>query len=416
MKFRKQCWLWSGSILFVLVCSLSFAEERSWPQWMGPKHDGISTESDWSTDWPTSGLPVAWKREIGIGFSSISIDDGRLFTMGHVDGEEYVYCMNEQNGEVLWSHKYPCQLVDNLHEGGPGSTPTIHEGLVYTVGREGQLFCFEAETGKIVWQKDLQKDLNVILPEWGFTSSAYVYKDQILLEAGRVVSYNKLTGEKKWESGQHTAGYGSAAVMKEGEQSYIVTLDCDALRVYAADTGQEIAQTPWESPFRTNSTTPIVEGNLIYISAGYNVGCALYRWTGSDLEQVYKNRGMRNHFNNSILFNGNLYGFDGNSNLGRVVQLTCMKMKTGEIAWKQRGMGCGSLMIVDGKLLALSEDGELILAKATPESFQEIARVPFLSGRCWTVPIFLNGRIYGRNATGTLVAVDVPKGKNRKTR
>ncbi len=413
MKFRKKCWRWDYSILFVLVCSLSFAEERSWPQWMGPNHDGISTETNWSTDWPTSGLPVAWKREIGIGFSSISIDDGRLFTMGHVNGEEYVYCMSEQNGEILWSHKYPCQLVDNLHEGGPGSTPTIHEGLVYTVGREGQLFCFEAETGKIIWQKDLQKDLDVILPEWGFTSSAYVYKDQILLEAGRVVSYHKLTGEKKWQSSQHTAGYGSAALMKEDEQSYIVTLDCDALRVYAADSGQEIAQTPWESPFRTNSTTPIVQGNLIYISAGYNVGCALYRWTGSDLEQVYKNRGMRNHFNNSILLDGNLYGFDGNSNLGRVVQLTCMNMKTGEIAWKQRGMGCGSLMIVDGKLLALSEDGDLILAKATPESFQEIARVPFLSGRCWTVPIFLNGRIYGRNASGTLVAVNVPKGNNR---
>ncbi len=413
MKFRKKCWRWDYSILFVLACSLSFAEERSWPQWMGPNHDGISTETNWSTDWPTSGLPVAWKREIGIGFSSISIDDGRLFTMGHVDGEEYVYCMSEQNGEILWSHKYPCQLVDNLHEGGPGSTPTIHEGLVYTVGREGQLFCFEAETGKIIWQKDLQKDLDVILPEWGFTSSAYVYKDQILLEAGRVVSYHKLTGEKKWQSSQHTAGYGSAALMKEDEQSYIVTLDCDALRVYAADSGQEIAQTPWESPFRTNSTTPIVQGNLIYISAGYNVGCALYRWTGSDLEQVYKNRGMRNHFNNSILLDGNLYGFDGNSNLGRVVQLTCMNMKTGEIAWKQRGMGCGSLMIVDGKLLALSEDGDLILAKATPDSFQEIARVPFLSGRCWTVPIFLNGRIYGRNASGTLVAVNVPKGNNR---
>ncbi|WP_417850993.1 PQQ-binding-like beta-propeller repeat protein [Thalassoglobus sp.] len=413
MKFRKKCWRWDYSILFVLVCSLSFAEERSWPQWMGPNHDGISTETNWSTDWPTSGLPVAWKREIGIGFSSISIDDGRLFTMGHVNGEEYVYCMSEQNGEILWSHKYPCQLVDNLHEGGPGSTPTIHDGLVYTVGREGQLFCFEAETGKIIWQKDLQKDLDVILPEWGFTSSAYIYKDQILLEAGRVVSYHKLTGEKKWQSSQHTAGYGSAALMKEDEQSYIVTLDCDALRVYAADSGQEIAQTPWESPFRTNSTTPIVQGNLIYISAGYNVGCALYRWTGSDLEQVYKNRGMRNHFNNSILLDGNLYGFDGNSNLGRVVQLTCMNMKTGEIAWKQRGMGCGSLMIVDGKLLALSEDGDLILAKATPESFQEIARVPFLSGRCWTVPIFLNGRIYGRNASGTLVAVNVPKGNNR---
>ncbi len=407
--FRKRCIRWSSFAILLFVCSVTIAEERSWPQWMGPKHDGISQESNWSPDWPGSGLPVAWKKDIGIGFSSISIAEGRLLTMGHVDGEEFVYCLSEQTGELLWSHKYRCQLVDNLHEGGPGSTPTIHEGLVYSVGREGQFFCFELETGKIVWEKDLQKDLDVILPEWGFTSSAYVYQDQIILEAGRVVSYNKLTGEKSWQSEKHQAGYGSVAVMKQNQQTYFVSLDCDALRVYTAEDGREVASAPWESPFRTNSTTPIVQGNRIYISAGYNVGCALFQWTGSDLELVYKNRGMRNHFNNSILLDGYLYGFDGNSNLGRVVQLTCMNLKTGEVAWKQRGMGCGSLMIVNGKLLALSEDGDLILANATPERFEEIVRVPFLSGRCWTVPVFLNNRIYGRNASGTLVAVEVPK-------
>ncbi len=394
---------------WLLLASSLFAEDQNWPQWMGPRHDGISRETGWSADWPESGLPEVWSREIGIGFSSLAISGDRLYTMGHVNGKEYVYCLETKTGRTIWSHGYPCQLVDNLHEGGPGATPTIDGTFVYTLGREGQLFCFAARTGKVVWQKHLQQDLDVSLPEWGFTSSAYILGDQLILEAGRVVSYNKRTGRKNWQTERHQAGYGSAAVMKHQGQTFIATLDCDALRLTNANNGQELANVPWRSPFRTNSTTPIIQNDQIYISTGYNVGCGLFRWTGSQLEKLYAHRGMRNHFNNSILLDGYLYGFDGNSNLGRVVRLTCMNWTTGEVAWKQRGFGCGSLMIADGKLLILSEDGDLVLARATPERYEELARSPFLTGRCWTVPVLLNGRIYGRNAAGTLRVVALPE-------
>lgn len=385
------------------------AEDHDWPNWMGPNHDGISNEVVAGSDWSKEGLSVAWEKEIGIGFSSISIADGRVYTMGHVAGEEIVYCFNEQDGSLIWSHRYPCALVNNLHEGGPGSTPTIDSGKVYTVGREGQLFCFVAETGKVVWQKELQKDLGVILPEWGFTSSAYVLDDSIILEAGRVVRYNKLSGQKIWQTAKHQAGYGSVAEFDVDGKTLLCSFDCDALRVLNAVDGQELDSVEWSSPFRTNSTTPIVTEDLIYISAGYNVGCGLFRWQDNRLVEVYRNRKMRNHFNNSILYEGHLYGFDGNSNLGRVVQLTCMELETGEVCWQQRGLGCGSLMTVDGKLLALSEDGKLILAHAKSDKYDEITRVQFLEGRCWTVPVVLNNRIYGRNAAGLMRVVELPK-------
>ena len=382
--------------------------DDGWPNWMGPQHNGISTEKV-SSDWPQAGLPVVWEKEIGIGFSSISIKESRLYTMGHIDGREYVYCLDVKTGELLWSHDYPCALVNNLHEGGPGATPTIDGNYVYTVGREGQLFCFLATTGEVVWYKDLQQDLDVILPEWGFTSSPRIWKDRLFLEAGRLVAFNKFDGKKLWQSDVHQAGYGSVTVYSVGDKTRLASFDCDALRISDANNGEELASVEWSSPYRTNSTTPIVQGDLIYISAGYNVGCGLFRWTGKDLQEVYRNRYMRNHFNNSILLDGYLYGFDGNSNLGRVVQLTCQNLEDGTVAWKQRGLGCGSLMIVDGKILALSEKGELILAEATPEEYRELARSPFLTGRCWTVPILLNGRIYGRNAAGTLKVVQLPK-------
>ena len=406
MMFRRA-WIAGVSWLGLACAPLAAAEPAAWPNWMGPQRDGISREAGWKTDWPKDGLPVAWSREIGIGFSSISIADGRLFTLGHVDGEEIVWCLNAKTGDVLWSHRYPSELNDNLHEGGPASTPTIDGDRVYTLGKEGQLFCFDAATGAIRWQKLLQKDLDVPLPEWGFASSPVIVGNQLLLEGGRVVSFDKQTGVQQWQTATHVAGYGSAAVFEHpAGKKLVATLDCAGLRVLTLKTGEELAFQPWDSPFRTNATTPIVQGNRIYISSAYQVGCGLFEFTGTELKQVYANREMRNHFSNSILYDGHLYGFDGNSNLGRVVQVTCMNFATGKVAWKKPGLGCGSLMIADGKLLLLGESGTLVLANATPRGFEEVARSPFLEGRCWTMPVLLDKRIYGRNSAGKLVCAD----------
>lgn len=384
------------------------ADSPSWPNWMGAQHDGISTEAGWSTDWPAIGLPVVWEQQIGIGFSSVSIADQRLFTMGHTEGQETVFCLDADTGKKIWSHEYKSKLVDNLYEGGPGSTPTIDDDRVYTFGKEGQLFCFRCSDGEILWQRELQADLDVSLPEWGFNSSPRILDDQLILEAGRVVAYDKQTGEMRWKTSKHHAGYGSVAVMQVDDKQLLATLDSESLRIIDSEQGHELDSFPWASPFRTNSTTPIVHGDTIFISTGYQVGCGLFRWKNGKLDLVYDNREMRNHFNNSILHRGHLYGFDGNSNLGRVVSLVCLDHDSGEVKWKHRGLGCGSLMLADDKLILLSEDGQLVIADATPAGFQELARTEILEGRCWTVPVLLDGKVYARNAAGRLVCVDLP--------
>ncbi|MCA9231450.1 MAG: PQQ-like beta-propeller repeat protein [Planctomycetales bacterium] len=337
--------------------------------------------------------------------------EGRLFTMGHVEGKEFLYCLDCKTGETIWSHSYECALVDNLHDGGPGSTPTLDGDRVYALGREGQLFCLRAATGELVWSKLLQTDLGVEMPEWGFTSSPRVLGNQLILEAGRVVSYDKHTGKKNWQTPPHKLGYGSVASFENKGNVLLASLDCDGLRIVQADDGEEVAFEPWESPYQTNSTTPIVHEDRLFISTGYNVGCGLFQLVGSKLEPVYTNRDMCNHFNNCILLDGYLYGMDGNSHSSRNVKLTCMNFDTGEVAWTERGFGCGSLMIADGKLIILSEEGTLIVAEASAAGFRELCRSPFLEGRCWTVPVMLDGRVYGRNAAGKLVCLALPTAK-----
>lgn len=398
-------------VLYAVLSLLLFthsAGAADWPNWMGPNLNGVSTQQDWSADWPADGLPQLWTKPIGIGFSSVSIVDGLLYAMGHTDGKETVWCLNADSGKEVWSHSYPAQLNANLYEGGPGATATVDGDFVYTLSIDGRLLCLDRKTGDVAWQNQLRQDLDVDLHEWGFDSSPLILKDQLILQGGRLVSYNKRSGKLLWRSEKHTAGYGAVRAFAFGKQTLLAHLDCDGLRINDSADGREVALTPWKSPFRTNSTTPIVVDDQIYISSGYNVGCGLFQLQGTQLSEVYTSKKMRNHFNNSILLDGYLYGFDGNSNLGRVVTLTCMDFATGEVMWRKAGLGCGSVTVADNKLLILSDRGELVLANAQSTEYQELARSDFLTGRCWTVPVLLNGKIYGRNAAGTLKCVQLP--------
>ena len=395
-------------VLFTAAC-FAGQSDTDWSQWFGAGRDGVSVESGLADVWPKSGLPGVWSRQIGKGFSSISIAGERVFCMGHIDGAEIVWCLNKLTGDVIWKHEYSGRLLPNLHEGGPAATPTVAGDVVYTLGKEGQLFCLNTADGSIVWEQMLQTTLGVKLPEWGFSSSPLLLGDQLILEAGRVVSIDRHSGAIQWQTERHNAGYGSAAPFERDGQMLLATLDCDGLRVVGASDGRELAFAAWKSPYQTNSTTPIVSGDMIFVSTGYNVGCALFRFTGDDLEQVYSNREMRNHFSNCVLRDGWLYGIDGNSHNGRNATLNCMSLATGELAWKQRGNGCGSVIAADGKLLVLAENGDLVMVAESSQGFQELGRSEFLEGRCWTAPALSGGMLFGRNADGLLKCVLLPQ-------
>lgn len=396
----------------VAVVLLSFAcSAGDWPNWMGADLTGISKETGWSDRWPEDGLPEVWTKEIGIGFSSVSIVGGRLYTMGHDDGKETVWCLKADSGDVVWKHSYDAERNGNLYEGGPGSTPTVDGESVYTLSVDGRLLCLNRNNGTVEWERSLQVELDTRLHEWGYNSSPFIIGNRLLVQGGRVACFDKRNGRKLWLSEPHRAGYGSIRAFKHQGEMLLAGLDCEGLRVTRLNDGSEVAFHPWKSPFDTNSTTPIIVKDTIYISTGYNVGCGLFRLKDGELEELYTSRKMRNHFNNSILYQGHLYGMDGNSNLGRIVTLTCMDHQTGEVKWKQPGFGCGTVTVANDRLLILSERGDLVTGKASPDGFEEISRARILHGRCWTVPVLLDGRVYARNAEGDLVCVQLPEKK-----
>ena len=377
----------SGVWLLIGSTALSFhAAAADWYRWRGPDLNGVSKEAGWLTSWPAGGPKQLWKASVGTGFSSISVSQGRVYTMGNSDDTETVYCFNVENGSLRWKHSYPCPLDPNVYEGGPNATPTVDGNAVYTFSRKGDVFAFRADTGAVLWQKNIQSELDLRIPGWGFSSSPLVLDKLLVLNAGGAgTALDKESGKVVWQSGKEAARYSSAVPVQMGKQQAVALFSGKVFEAVAVADGHVLWEFPWPTSYGANIGDPILVGEKFFISSGYNQGCALLQISGNQPNPLWRNKNMRNHFNCSVLLQEAIYGFDESA------ELRCLDAKTGAVKWTEKGLGKGSLMAADGKLIILGERGQLIIAEASPVSFKR------LSG----------GRIYCRNAAGDVVCLDV---------
>jgi outer membrane protein assembly factor BamB len=277
---------------------------------------------------------------------------------------------------------------------------------VYTLSKRGMVFCLDAGSGAVVWSKDLHKDFGIKWPDWGLSGSALVLEDMVVFNAGTSgIAFNKATGALIWQSGKKPSGYATPMAFTQAGMKRLAIFASKSLVAVDAKTGEEAWSYTWKTSWNVNAATPIVSGETMFISSGYGKGCALLGIGGEWVREIYVNKSMRNQCNNSVLWRGYVYGFDGQ--VGGKCSLTCVDYSSGEVKWSKKGLGTGSVMISDGKLVILGERGRLVIAEASPGGFKELARSQILEGKCWTVPVLSNGRIYARNAEGDLVCLDV---------
>lgn len=399
-------------LLLFLLSQFSFADD--WPCWRGPNHNGISNEKNWRDQWPKDGPAQLWKAKVGIGFSSVVVSNKHLLTIGHSAGQDTVYCLNAETGKQIWSHSWKSRLGANLFEGGPVSTPTIEKDLVYVQGRWGEVFCFDLKSGKQKWTTNLAKETEVPVPTWGFSGSPLVLDDLLLLNAGESgIALDRMTGKVKWTSEKEEAGYSSPVPLKQNGKQLAIFSSTRAYFAVDVQTGKIVWQQLWITRYGINAADPIVEGENFFLSTGYGKGATVLKLGKEKPTQVWRDRkAMRNQLNSSVLIDGYVYGIDGDTGKPTTT-LRCIDMKTGKLAWSFKGVGGGSLMAADGKLIVLSASGELMVGKASPKGFTPTARAKVLQGKCWTVPVLANGQIYCRNASGDLVCLNV-RGEQRK--
>ena len=377
-----------------------------WYRWRGPQLNGISRETDWIETWPADGPPVVWNVSVETGFSSVVVADGRLFTMGNEDNTDTVFCLDALTGKELWSHSYECPLGDRFFEGGPTSTPTVDAQLVYTLSRQGELFCFECTTGNVRWSKNIATAANVRIPGWGFSGAPLVSGDLLLLNVGEAgTAVEKTTGEIVWTSADREAGYATPVPFRRDGRWYAMIASRKHFIAVDIETGKEQWRHRWLTRYGCNAADAIVADDFIFLSSGYNRGAAVLKIADDKPSVIWANKEMQNQMSTCILLAGYLYGIDGNTNSEKF--LKCVDLQSGEVQWSRKGIGLGALTAANGKLIILNENGELIIGRASPEAFDVSARAQVLDGKCWTVPVLSNGRIYCRNAGGDLVCVDV---------
>ncbi len=397
------------STLIAAVAVLPLLASADWTQWRGPGRDGKSPETGLLAQWPDGGPKLLWQVEsLGEGFASYSVASGRLFTQGQKDGRQYLIALEAKTGEMLWELRHG-ETYGNRRGNGPRGTPTVDGERVYALGADGNLICASVSTGQKIWEVNLLAKFGGSNIRWGLSESPLVDRGRVIVNAGgpgaSVVALNKNDGSLIWKSESDEAGYSSAVVAEVGGVKMYVMLTGEAAIGLRADTGELLWRYAGVSNRTANVATPIVQDDLVFVSTDYGTGCALLRLKaggdGIEAEEIYFNRDMRNHYSSSVLVDGYLYGFSS-----RI--LTCMKLETGEVVWRDRSVGKGQILYADGRLYLLSEDGVAGMAEATPEGYREISRFEISRGNypTWTLPVIVDGVMYLRDQ-GLLYAYDV---------
>lgn len=393
--------------------------DSGWPQWRGPRRDGVAPEGPFRTDWDKNPPKPIWKTDCGGGYSSFAVVDNRVYTQDKLGDSERVLCLDAESGRLEWEFSYPVSYAD-LKQGyavGPRATPAVHENRIYAVGATGKFICLALPQAggrpKLLWEHDLPGEFGAAIPGWGVACSPLIVDDLVIVQPGgtqgSVAAFDAKSGGLRWKTGSNPSGYSSPVAASIGGMRVIYALTGDALLCIRAADGELLDSYRWNTMHLGNIATPIVHDQWVFISSSYNKGCALLRAEADGgrirFREVYarSNRVMRNHHSTSVLKDWHLYGFDDG-------ELRCVNFKTGLVqdGWEAKSIRKGSLIEAGHHLIVLSEDGTLTLIEATPEEFRMVARLPSGLNRSenWSLPVLLHGRLYLRDSQ-KIICLDV---------
>jgi outer membrane protein assembly factor BamB len=381
-----------------------------WPQFLGPTRDGVYPGSDIAPAWPSSGPPVVWKKDVGEGFAGPVVSGGKLILFHRLQGREIIECLDAATGKNVWSQEYPTAYRDDFgFDEGPRSAPVIAGGVVYAFGAEGVLTAVDFATGKRLWQVAAHQKFRSPKGWFGSAGSPLVEGGKVLVNVGApdagIVAFDAATGNVVWKATSDEASYSSPTVATIGGVRHALFLTRSEL----VDLDPANGQVRFTMPFKSRSSasvtaaTPLVIGNLIFVSASYGVGAALLEVNGSTFRKIWANDdSMSNHYSTCVFRDGFLYGFHGRQEEGQ--ELHAIELKTGKIMWSVERFGAGTVTLAGGRLLIVRENGELTIAPASPKEFRPSESARILGGVIRAYPAIADGRLYVRNEH-TLVCV-----------
>ena len=421
--------------LFAALATLPLLAD-DWPQWLGPQRDGVWRENRIVEKFPAKGPKVRWRTAIGGGYTGPAVANGRVYVLDRqlgpgasnpsnpfakvtIPGSERVLCLDAADGAIRWKHDYDCPYAVS-YPAGPRATPAVDGGRVYTVGAEGNLLCLDAEKGNAVWSHDLKKDYGIPTPTWGFAGHPLIDGGKLICLAGGegsvAVAFDKETGKELWRAlSAKEPGYCPPMIHEYGGKRQLIIWHPESVNGLDPDTGKVYWTYP-HTPIRSGMTiaSPRKFRDLLFLTSFYN-GSLVLRLDSGKPTLVWQSQkisekdtdGLHSVMSTPFLDNGYAYG---SCSYG---QFRCLKADTGERLWETfepttgKSERWGNAFIVKNadRYFLFNEKGDLIIAKLSPEKYEEISRAHLLEpsnsdpGRpvVWSHPAFANRCVYARN-------------------
>jgi len=385
------------------LAAVMFLLAGDWPQFLGPTRDGVYAGSDIAASFPASGPPVVWKKDVGQGFAAPVIASGKLILFHRSSDREIIEALDAATGKNVWSYEYPTQYRDDFgFDEGPRSAPVVADGVVYAFGAEGMLSAVDLSTGKKKWMIAAGQKFGVHKGWFGAAGSPLVEQGKVIVNLGGqnagIVAFDAATGNVAWKATNDEASYSSGTVATIDGQRHAIFLT----RAGVVDLNPADGKVRFSMPFRSrnnasvNAATPLVIGNLVFVSASYNTGAELLEVHGSEYKKIWANDdSMSNHYSTCVFRDGVLYGFHGRQEYGQAFR--AVDLKTGKVLWDVPDFGAGTVTLAGDRLLILRENGQLVIAAASPKTFQSLSQTTIIKGVVRSYPALADGRIYVRN-------------------
>lgn len=410
----SRCIRWFTAMIIVLgtLTAWSSAEDKrvavsSWPQFLGPDRNGISPEVGLIDSFSATGPKQVWRVKGGTGMSGLVVDRGRLLTTVQRDGKETVIALDAATGAAIWQTPFGVAFDNSM---GPGTraTPTIAGARVFVFSGDGVLTALNFADGAILWSQNVLGELGGRPADYGMSSSPLVVGEQVIVILGvpqaSVAAYDASNGKKVWSAGDDIVSYSSPAMLDVGGRRQLVAYTGSALLGLAPESGTVLWRYAYETDFGCNTATPVAVNGDVYISSGENHGGVLLKLKPNgerfDVAEVWSSKGtqsvLRAEWQTPLVLDGRLYGFDNVGAAGPVTHLTCIDAATGKRLWQKPRFGKGNAILADGKLWVSTMAGELIVVRAVPTDYEELARADVgISTR--QAPALAGGLLYLRD-------------------
>ena len=406
----------------------AYVAAGDWRQWGGPTRDFKSGAVELADAWPADGPKVRWSRLLGLGHSSIAVDEGRLFTLyrpgrsisrtGPWEAREVVIAMDAGTGATLWEHEYASEPLNFSYGAGPHATPLVVGSRVFTAGTNKQIHAFDKVTGRLLWSHDLVKAFGapptLIRPavKAGYGSNAIAYRDTIILTAGgmgqSVMAFRQADGSVVWKSGDFLTAEAAPLLIDVDGVTQLVVVGGQTINGLDPGTGALLWSHPHDTDGDMNNSMPVWGAdNILFVTSAYNAGSRALKLTREGgrtrVDELWFTNRMQIMFGNAIRLADHVYGTSGG--FGPAF-FAAIDIRTGQIAWQHRGFGRSSFLYADGKAIILDEDGSLALARLSPAGMQVLSEAPLFATTSWTVPALVGTTLYARDRE-KIVALDL---------